>query len=238
MSRKCGMTIRTPDFSTQLICTTGRYQKEPNTNPAYTARVLDIDTLVNCKDNLRVNSSDRCRTRQQSSSKEWLLVRAQRITSSICGWILIQYKKTLSLLYQCLYPKPMFDPLPAAITWGQQNESVACRKYQGYMIEHDHKGVTTHPCGFIISFLQLRASLEHHEKHGWSIPHATSLELSLRALTPNKISHFTNYVRMLHFCGELFDGQFHLKRQYVIVIHWGPRNYGSKRTDPEGEAWG
>ena len=25
---------------------------------------------------------------------------------------------------------------------------------------------------------------------------------------------------------------------YVIVIHWGPRNYGSKRTDPEGATRG
>ena len=28
--------------------------------------------------------------------------------------------------------------------------------------------------------------------------------------------------------------------KFDIVIHWGPRNYGSKQTDPEGAArgWG
>ena len=99
---------------------------EPNTTPAYAARVQDGDRIATFKDRLRVSSSKRCQieedTRQQSSSKEWLFVRAHRITSSICGRILIQHKKTLPLLYQCLYPKP----LPAAIAWGRQNESVAC----------------------------------------------------------------------------------------------------------------
>ena len=43
----------------------------------------------------------------------------------------------------------MFDPLPAAIAWGRQKESVTCRKYQEYMVEHGHKGLTTHPCGWL-----------------------------------------------------------------------------------------
>ena len=80
--------------------------EEPNTTPAYTARVLDIDTIVNFKDTLQVSSSDRYRieedTRQQSSSKEWFLVRARRITPSICGRILIQHKKNT------LSPLPVF----------------------------------------------------------------------------------------------------------------------------------
>ena len=190
---------------------------ESNATPAYAARILDVDTIVTFKDRLRVSSSDRCRiekdTRQQSSSKEWFLVRARRITSSICGRILIQHKKTLPLLYQCLYPKPMFDPLPAAIAWGRQNESVACRKYQEYMIEHGHKGLTTHPCGFII-----------HPTKGWlgASPDAQVIDPScnLTGIAEFKCPYAKRDQSLYdactdaYFCGELVDGQFQLKRQH------------------------
>ena len=191
---------------------------EPNTTPTYTARTLDVDTIITFKDSLRVSSSDRCRieadTRQQSSSKEWFSVRARRITSSICGRILIQHKKTLPLLLQCLYPKPMFDPLPAALAWGRQNESVACRKYQEYMIEHGHKGHTTHPCCFII-----------HPTKGWlgASPDAQVVDPSCNLVG---IAEFKcPYAKRdqspydactdANFYGELVDGKFQLKRRHI-----------------------
>ena len=197
------------------VCTTT--SDKPNITPAYAARVLDVDTVITFRDSLRVSSSDRCRieedTRNQSSSKEWFSVRAHRITSSICGRILIQHKKSLPLLHQCLYPKPIFDPLPAPIAWGWQNESVACRKYQEYMIKHGHKGLTTHPCGFII-----------HQTKGWlgASPDAQVIDPScnLVGIAEFKCPYTKRDQSPYDACadtdfyGELVDGQFQLKRQH------------------------
>ena len=47
------------------------------------------------------------------------------ITSSICGQILIQKRKTTALLRLCLYPKPLLEPLPPPIAWGQTHEATA-----------------------------------------------------------------------------------------------------------------
>ena len=125
-----------------------------------TTRILDDVSLATFKDGLNVSSALRHQieesTRQQSSSTEWFSARAHRITSSICGQILTQKKKTIPLLKRCLYHKPLFDPLPAVIAWGRQNEAIACRKYEGYMNENGHSGLTTQPCGFII-----------HQTMGW-----------------------------------------------------------------------
>lgn len=84
-------------------------------------------------------------TREQSLEKEWYHVRLKRITGSKCGRIICQCKKTVSLLQQCLYPKPLV-PLPAPIAWGRHYEAVAIRKYVSYMKD----SVSVEKCGFII----------------------------------------------------------------------------------------
>jgi hypothetical protein len=175
--------------------------KEPNTTPAYASRVQEIDTIGTIKDTLRVSSSDRCcieeDTRQQSSSKQWFLVRARRITSSISGRILIQHRSRH--IYQCLYPKPMFDPLPAAIAWGRQNESVACRIYQEYMIEQGHIGLTTHPCGFII-----------HPTKGW-----LGASPDARVIDPS-----CNLIGIAEFKCPCTKRDSHLMNMYRCCILW------------------
>ena len=56
------------------------------------------------------------RTRTQAKSTEWLAVRSRRITASKCGKILCQNERTVALLTNVLYAKPMLH-LPAAIHW-------------------------------------------------------------------------------------------------------------------------
>ena len=108
----------------------------------------------------------------------------------------------------------MFDPLPAALAWGQQNESVACRKYQEYMIEHGHKGLTTHLRGFII-----------HPTKCWlgASPDAQVVDPSCNLVG---IAEFKcPYAKRdqspydactdANFYGELVDGKFQLKRRHI-----------------------
>ena len=63
-------------------------------------------------------------TRDQSSQQHWYIVWSKHITGSNCERILNQKQKPVSLLRQCLYPKPL-DPPPAPIAWGQYHQSVA-----------------------------------------------------------------------------------------------------------------
>ena len=169
-----------------------KIRSEPNSTPTYTARALDVDTIITFKDSLQVSSADGCRTetdtRQQFSSKEWFSVWAHRITSSICDQIPIQHKKMFPLYLQSLYPKPMFDPLPAAMAWGRQKELVACRKYRSTWSNMATK-VSQHIL-VVLSSIQLRAGLEHHQMHKLSILHAILFESqNLSAPTWNETSH-------------------------------------------------
>ena len=43
--------------------------------------------------------------------------------------------------------------------------------------------------------------------------------------------------KTLRFVAHTNGASLHVS-VYVIVIHWEPRNYGSKQTDPEGAARG
>ena len=188
-----------------------------NVSTEYTTRILDDATVATVKDNLQVSSSERQHieenTRKQSTSSEWFLVRAQRITSSICGQILTQKKKSVSLLKRCLYPKPLFDPLPAAIAWGRQNESTACGKYEDYMNKNGHSGLTTIACGFII-----------HPTKGWlgASPDAKVNDPSheLFGVAEFKCPYSKRDVSPLEACCdpnfycELVDGHFQLKRTH------------------------
>ena len=155
-------------------------------------------------------------TRQQSSCKKWFSVRAQRVTGSICGKIVTQ-KKTISLLRQCLYPKPMPEPLPPALSWGRQNEAVVCRKSTEFMIRNGHTDLTTHPCSFII-----------HPTKGWlgaspdaqvNDPSCSLVSIaefkcpfSKRDQSPQDACANTN------FYGEIVDGQFHVKRNCAALV--------------------
>ena len=94
-------------------------------------------------------------TRGQSSQQEWYTVRSKRITGSKCGKILILKRKSVYLLRQCLYPKPL-DPAPAPIAWGRHHEPIAVHKYISQMTTMNHLGVSVENCGFII-----------HPEYGW-----------------------------------------------------------------------
>ena len=126
----------------------------------YRTRELSSDDIAIRKKSFNVSTalqdSIEERTRKQFQTEEWHRLRVQRITSSTCGLILTQKKKTVALLRQCLYSKPLLHPLPVPIAWGRKNEQIACRKYEEFMVKNGHSGLTTSPCGFII-----------HPEKGW-----------------------------------------------------------------------
>ena len=97
------------------------------------------------KSSLNVSLEEQIRiegeTRNQSSQKEWYVVRSKRITGSKCGRILNQQKKSVSLLKQCLYPNPL-NPPPPPIAWGHQNESRAIAKYVTYMTKEHNSSLS------------------------------------------------------------------------------------------------
>lgn len=184
----------------------------------YTARELSVDDIATKKKSFCVSSALRHtieeRTRRQSQTEEWHRLRLQRITASTCGKILIQKKKTVSLLRQCLYPKPLLDPLPPPIAWGRENEMRACRKYEEFMISSHHGGFTTSACGFVI-----------HPEKGWlgASPDAKVFDPSCHL--PNGIAEFKcPYSKRdkspqeacndsSFFC-EMVNGKFCLKRTH------------------------
>ena len=87
-------------------------------------------------------------TRDQSSQPMWHVARSKRITASKCGKILCQKTKTVSLLRQCVYPKPLLHP-PVPIAWGRQHESIAIKKYTSHKNESGST-VSVDKCGFIV----------------------------------------------------------------------------------------
>ena len=155
----------------------------PPSTVANTERILTADVLDQAIDRFQVSTTRRQHieevTRGQSATKEWYDVRAQRITSSICGRILSQKQKSVALLRHCLYPKPLCDPLPPPITWGRIYEATACRMYRDTMVSQGHSGLITYPCGFII-----------HPTMGWlgASPDAKVVDPSLQLL--NGITEF------------------------------------------------
>ena len=100
----------------------------------YTAHALSPEDITARKELFHVSTALQHqieeRTRKQSNTDEWYDVRAQRITSSMCGQILNQNSKTVALLHRCLYPKPLLDPLPRPIVWGRKNEEIACKNIE------------------------------------------------------------------------------------------------------------
>ena len=180
-------------------------------------RTTTAEKISEVKSSLSVANTIRCdielKTRQQSATKEWHYARVRRITSSICGQILTQKKKTVALLCRSLYPKPL-DPLPPPMAWGRQNEQVACDNYRRYMTNNGHCGLTTNPCGFIM-----------HRTKGWlgASPDAKVYDPSCN--DSNGIVEFKcpyskrdkspqDLCQDHSFYCELFTGTFHLKRNH------------------------
>lgn len=64
-------------------------------------------------------------------------------------------KKNVSLLSQCVYPKPL-DPPPAPIAWGHHYEAFAKQQYVAHMKKLGHLSIVIEKCGFII-----------HPEKGW-----------------------------------------------------------------------
>ena len=153
------------------------------------------------------------KTLSQNTSVEWFHVRS-RITSSVCGQIFIQKKKSVSLLCRVLYPKPL-DPLPDAIS-GIQNEPIACAKYYcKYMNANGHPTLVTKPCGFIIDPIKswLGASLD-------AFVHDPS-SLCSNGIAEFKCPYSKRNDTIVHscqdkgFCCEYIDGHIRLKRQHM-----------------------
>lgn len=100
---------------------------------------------VTCKERIEIEKN----TQAQIQSSEWFAVRTRRITGSKSGKILCQKERTVALLTDMLYRKPLLH-LPKAIAWGIKHESSACAAYLKYMQSNVHKDATTSECGFII----------------------------------------------------------------------------------------
>ena len=76
----------------------------------------------------------------------WHQQRAKRITGSKASKVLVQKKKTVSLLTNILYPTPFTSP---ATQWGQLNEKVARLRYVQYWKQKGIK-VRVVECGLIV----------------------------------------------------------------------------------------
>ena len=77
------------------------------------------ESCFRMKKSLNVSDKEQKRiemeTRDQSLQQLWYVVRSKWITGSKCGRILCQRNKTVSLLRQCVYPKPLI-PTPTPVT--------------------------------------------------------------------------------------------------------------------------
>ena len=173
---------------------------------------------VSLEERIRVEGE----TRNQSSRKEWYVARSKRITGSKCGRILNQQKKSVSLLKQCLYPKPL-NPPPPSIAWGHQNESRAIAKYVIYMTKELNWSVSVEKCGFIIhpSKGWLGASPDGRvkdptSKHCYGIIEV-KCPYSKRDMTPEQACMDPN------FCCGLVESKVCLKKNhsyYQVQLHF------------------
>ena len=101
------------------------------------------------------DSMESC-TRQQSECDKWHNAHRLRITGSKSGRILLQKKRTVSLLQFCIYLKIM-QHLPKPITWGINNEDKNGKK----MVMMALKSL-----GQDLWYIQGNAGLELHQMHG------------------------------------------------------------------------
>ena len=104
-------------------------EKENETIPFYNLNCEEVVKCALAKVSLNLSSANRDKTeqetRQQSNNREWFEARSKRITGSKCGRILSQKKRSISLLRECLYPKPL-NPPSKPIAWGR-HWSIPCK---------------------------------------------------------------------------------------------------------------
>ena len=177
--------------------------------------ILDsVLTPVFTRECLNISMEERERieeyTREQAQSQLWYLVRARRITASLCGKIICQKEMTPALLKSVLYVKP-FEELPVPIKWGIDNEPKANQQYLSYAKAHGKKGLSTRKCGFIV-----------HPTMGWlgaspdarvTDPHCDfpdgiaefKCPFSKKEVTPREACDDPNF-----YC--YYDSGFHLKK--------------------------
>ena len=74
---------------------------------------------------------------------------------------------------------------------------MACRKYLEDMIEHGHKGLTTHPCGFIV-----------HSTKGWLGARAINPSCNLIGIAEFKKLMNYAHIRMLNSVVSLLMADF------------------------------
>ena len=179
--------------------------------------ILDsVSSLVFTREDLNISLEERDRiegkTREQAQSPLWYLVRARRITASLCGKIICQKEMTPALLMSVLYPKP-FEKLPAPIKWGIDNEPKANREYLNYAKAHGKKGLSVRKCGFIVhpTMGWLGASPDAHVTD----PHSDfpdgiaefKCPFSKKELTPREACDDPNF-----YC--YYDSGLHLKKSH------------------------
>ena len=141
---------------TTLTVTASRSSTPPLSEPSDTAAVhscisaYTVDDLDAVKHSLNVTMEEREIIMQatvgQAKSGVWHQQHAKRITGSKASKVLVQKKKTVSLLTNILYPKPFTSP---ATQWGQLNEKVARLCYVQYWKQ---KGIEVRvvECGLIV----------------------------------------------------------------------------------------
>ena len=89
-------------------------------------------------------------TRRQADSSKWHDSHRYCITGSKVGRVLQQHERTVALLQFCNYPKPMLNPLPRAISWGNRNEAKVYQAYMNHMHRHGHTGLEVTTSGFVV----------------------------------------------------------------------------------------
>ena len=133
----------TANYSKEIECSVPSY---PISDHAFKKSCVEVKRSLNLSYDER--KSLEMGTRDQFSQPMWHVARSKRITGSKCGRILCQRTKTISLLRQCIYPKPLLQP-PAPIAWGRRQESIAIKKYISRKKELGSI-VSVNKCGFIV----------------------------------------------------------------------------------------
>ena len=168
-------------------------------------------------------------TRQQSECDKWHNARRLRITGSKCGRILLQKKRTVSLLQFCIYPKVM-QHLPKPIAWGIKNEDKARQEYVKIMEKNGHYGIEATWAGFVV-----------HPRKCWlgASPDAWVTDASVtnpQGIAEFKCPYSKAFVHPRETCKNadfycsIIDGQICLKRthsyyhQIQLQLHVSPKS--------------
>ena len=140
----------TPSTVTASRSETPRLSESSDPDSHWFTSAYSLDEVNAVRLSLIVSSEERESIMQatvvQAKSGAWHQLRAKRITGSKAGKILLQIKKSVSLLTTIMYPKPFTT---AATQWGEMNEPIAKLQYAKYWNERGVK-VRVAECGLII----------------------------------------------------------------------------------------